>query len=206
MLSEEKNLSEKESLQLITEMIGKAKGSYHSNGTNAIMWGIVIFFCGIFTFLEMQLHFYIGFDIWWLMWVALVPQFVMMLRNKKNKHMVTYEETTRSYVWWAFAASVLMLMFFSYHYQLDHNESLFLMLFGIPTFITGGMFRFKPMIIGGIICCIVFVISVYTNSKINMLFVSVITTIITKIRVNIPGLKIAPFFISFRHHILVTQP
>ena len=70
MSSAEKNLSEKESLQLITEMIGKAKSSYHSNGTDAIMWGIVIFFCSIFNFLEMQFHFDIGFDIWWLMWIA----------------------------------------------------------------------------------------------------------------------------------------
>jgi hypothetical protein len=172
MSSAEKNLTEKESLQLITEMIGKAKSSYHSDGTNAVMWGIVIFSCSIFTFLEIQFHFNIGFDIWWLMWVALVPQFVMMFRNKKNKNMVSYEETTMSYVWWAFAASVLMLMFFSSHYRMEHSESLYLMLFGIPTFITGGMFRFKPMIIGGIICCIVFVISVYTSSKTNMLLMA----------------------------------
>ena len=39
---EENKLSENESLKLITEMIGKAKSSYHSNGTSAIMWGIVI--------------------------------------------------------------------------------------------------------------------------------------------------------------------
>ena len=50
MPATEKNLSEKESLQLITEMIGKAKSSYHSKGSSAIMWGVLIFFCSIFSF------------------------------------------------------------------------------------------------------------------------------------------------------------
>lgn len=137
MLQTEKDLTEKESLQLITEMIGKAKSSYHSNGISAIMWGIVIFFCSIFNFLEMQFHFDIGFDIWWLMWVALIPQFVMVLKNRGEKKFVSYEETTMSFVWWAFGASVLMLMFFNNYYRPLHSESLFLMLFGMPTFITG---------------------------------------------------------------------
>lgn len=168
----EKNLSEKESLQLITEMIGKAKGSYHSNGTSAIMWGIVIFFCSIFSFLEMEFHFNIGFDIWWLMWLALVPQLLMVFRSSKTKNFVTYEETTMSYVWWAFGASVLMLMFFNSHYRPAHSSSLFLMLFGMPTFITGGMFRFKPMIFGGIICWVIFIVSIYTDPQINILLMA----------------------------------
>ena len=168
----ENKLSEKESLQLITEMIGKAKSSYHSNGTSAIMWGIVIFFCSIFNFLEMQFQFSIGFDIWWLMWVALIPQFVMVFKNRNDKKFVSYEETTMSFVWWAFGASVLMLMFFNNYYRPLHSESLFLMLFGMPTFITGGMFRFKPMIIGGMICWILFGISLYTELKINILLMA----------------------------------
>jgi len=85
---------------------------------------------------------------------------------------VSYEETTMGYVWGAFGACVIMLMFFNNYYRPGHSESLFLMLFGIPTFITGGMFRFKPMILGGIICWILFAASLYTNLKINMLFMA----------------------------------
>lgn len=166
------NLTGTESLKLITEMIGKAKSSYHSNGTSAIMWGIVIFFCSIFDFLQMQFHFNVGFDIWWLMFVALIPQFYKPIKYSQRKNFVTYEEKTMSFVWWAFGASVLMLMFFSANFLPAHSESLFLMLFGMPTFITGGMFRFKPMIIGGIICWVLFFISLYTDLKVNLLLMA----------------------------------
>lgn len=168
----EVKLTESESLKLISEMIGKAKGSYHSNGTSAVLWGLVIFFCSIFDFLQMHFNFDIGFNIWWLMFVALVPQFYLMLKNGTKKNFVSYEEKTMSFVWWAFAASVVMLMFFNNYYRPSHSESLFLMLFGMPTFITGGMFRFKPMIIGGITCWILFVISIYTSLKINLLLMA----------------------------------
>ncbi|HQW84752.1 MAG TPA: hypothetical protein PK987_09835 [Ferruginibacter sp.] len=168
----EVKLTESESLQLITEMIGKAKNAYHSNGTSAILWGFIIFFCSIFDFLQMHLKFDIGFNIWWLMFVALAPQFFMMLKNGNKKNFVSYEEKTMSFVWWAFAASVVMLMFFNNFYRPSHSESLFLLLFGIPTFITGGMFRFKPMIIGGIICWSLFFISLYTGLKINLLLMA----------------------------------
>lgn len=168
----EVKLTESESLKLITEMIGKAKGSYHSNGTSAILWGLVIFFCSIFEFFEMQFNFDIGFNIWWLMFVALVPQFYLMLKSSSKKNFESYEEKTMSFVWWAFAASVVMMMFFNSYYRPSHSESLFLMLFGMPTFITGGMFRFKPMIIGGITCWILFVVSIYTSLKINLLLMA----------------------------------
>lgn len=171
MMSEVK-LTENESLKLITEMIGKAKGSYHSNGTSAILWGLVIFFCSIFEFFEMQFNFDIGFNIWWLMFVALVPQFYLMLKSSSKKNFESYEEKTMNFVWWAFAASVVMMMFFNSYYRPSHSESLFLMLFGMPTFITGGMFRFKPMIIGGITCWILFVVSIYTSLKINLLLMA----------------------------------
>ena len=169
---EENKLSENESLMLITEMISKAKSSYHSNGTGAIMWGIIIFFCSLFDFFQMQFKFDIGFDIWWLMFLAFIPQFYMMFKNGKKKNFVSYEETTMSYVWGAFGLSILMLMFFNNYYRPAHSESLFLMLFGIPTFITGGMFRFKPMILGGLICWALFFISLYTDLKINMLLMA----------------------------------
>jgi hypothetical protein len=171
MPTAENKLTETESLKLITEMIGKAKGSYHSKGTSAIMWGIVIFFCSVFQFFQIQFQFDIGFDIWWLMFLALLPQFYMMLKNSK-KNFVSYEEKTMQFVWWAFGATILMLMFFNGFYRPSHSESLFLMLFGLPTFITGGMFRFKPMIIGGMICWVLFGISLYTDLKINLLLMA----------------------------------
>ena len=172
MSSAEKTLSEKESLQLITEMIGKAKNAYHSNGTSAILWGSVIFFCSVFNFIQVQFDLPVDFDIWWLMFLALVPQFIWIFRSKKQKTFVRYEETSLSYVWWAFGAAIVMMMLFNFYYRPSHSISIYLMLFGLPTFITGGMFRFKPMILGAMICWVLFGVSLYCEVKTSLLLMA----------------------------------
>ncbi|TAG14549.1 MAG: hypothetical protein EAZ41_00875 [Sphingobacteriia bacterium] len=41
-MSEDKKLTELESLQLITNMIQKAKGGYHETGIGSLLWGAVV--------------------------------------------------------------------------------------------------------------------------------------------------------------------
>ncbi|GAC1418455.1 MAG: hypothetical protein NVS1B13_04380 [Flavisolibacter sp.] len=63
-MMKEKKLSEQESLQLISEMIQKAKYHFHESVTSAILWGGTIGFCGLVTFSEAYFNWYIGFDLW----------------------------------------------------------------------------------------------------------------------------------------------
>ena len=46
------------------------------------------------------------------------------------------------------------------------------MLFGLPTFITGGILKFKPLIAGGIICWILSIISIFSNNATDMLLMA----------------------------------
>jgi hypothetical protein len=45
-------------------------------------------------------------------------------------------------------------------------------MYGIPTFITGGVFKFKPMIFGGLICWVLAIASMYTDIAVDMLFMA----------------------------------
>ena len=62
----EKILTEKESLELISQMINKAKNSYHDSGIGPILWGSVIALCSLVTFLQIRFDFPLPFDIWYL--------------------------------------------------------------------------------------------------------------------------------------------
>ncbi len=50
----EKQLTEKESLDLIAKMISKAKDSYHDTGIGAIMWGALIAVCSLVKLSEIH--------------------------------------------------------------------------------------------------------------------------------------------------------
>ena len=45
----------------------------------------------------------------------------------------------------------------------------FLVLYGMPAFITGAACKFKPMLWGGLFCWACCIVTVYTNSKIDLM-------------------------------------
>ena len=51
----------------------------------------------------------------------------------------------------------------------EYIAPLFLMLYGLPTFITGAACKFKPMLWGGLFCWACCIITVYTTIKIDLL-------------------------------------
>jgi hypothetical protein len=55
----------------------------------------------------------------------------------------------------------------------EYISPLFLILYGMPTFVTGTACKFKPMLWGGILCWVCCVITVFTNVKIDMLLIAV---------------------------------
>lgn len=165
-------LSEQESLQLIGEMISKAKRSYVSKGIASMVWGTLIIICSLITWAQVQFNFRIGFDIWLLVFVAVIPQIIYSVRESKQKGFIGHDSVTMNFVWTAFGICIFILSFYNGNFGTKHTTTLFMMLYGIPTFITGGVFSFRPMIYGGIVCWVLSVISVFTGFATDMLFMA----------------------------------
>lgn len=51
----------------------------------------------------------------------------------------------------------------------EYISPLFLLLYGMPTFVTGFSMKFRPMIIGGILCWVCCIIAILTTVKIDLL-------------------------------------
>jgi hypothetical protein len=191
----EQHLTQQESLDLISKMINKAKGSYHDTGIGPILWGSVITICALTTWLEYTLNFRLPFDIWLLTLVAIIPQIYISIKEQKNSKVKSYDDQFMDYVWTCFGISIFLLTFINanavaklnpvFQTYIDVNgakpeftygsfiTSFFLLLYGIPTIITGGCRKLKPMLYGGIICWVCCIISVYTNNEWDMLLTAI---------------------------------
>jgi hypothetical protein len=171
-MTEEKQLTEKESLELIASMISKAKNSYIESGIGPLVWGILITFCSLVTYFQIVFHFELAFDIWFISLFALIPQAYFSFRQKKPKTVTSHDESMMNYVWGTFAICIFMLSFYASKTNSSHNTALYMMVYGIPTFITGGIRKFKPMIFGGLICWACSIASYYTGSANGMLLMA----------------------------------
>lgn len=191
MTQQEKQLTEKESLALITQMINKAKDSYHATGMGAMMWGAIIAICSMVKLSEIHFEYRLPFDIYLLTIVAIIPQIFLTIREKKERKVKTYDDAYMDYIWLGFGICIFLLIFITnavfrvwepvaieYRELTGHRSPfrfsefispLFLLLYGLPTFITGAACKFKPMLWGGIFCWVCCLITVFTTIKIDLL-------------------------------------
>lgn len=195
MSSPEKQLTEKESLDLITQMINKAKDACHDTGIAAIMWGALIAVCSLVRLSELHFNYRLPFDIYLLTIVAVIPQVYFSIREKKMRKVRTYDEGFMDSLWLAFGICIgLMIFITSVMYRswgpvageyreltgnaaafrlYEYNAPLFLLLYGMPTFVTGLSMKFRPMLVGGILCWVCCIITVFVTIKIDLILLAV---------------------------------
>ncbi len=203
---EDKVLSHEESLQLINTMINKAKQVYHKTGTGAMLWGAVIAVCSLVKLSELHFDYKLPFDIFMLTLFAIIPQIFITKKEKGNRKVKSYDDIFMDYIWLGFGICIFLLIHVNaavfktwqpvaieYRSLTGHASgfrysefvpSLFLILYGLPTFITGAACKFRPMLWGGIFCWVCSIISVYTNTEADLL----LTALSAIIAWFIPGL------------------
>ncbi len=153
---EEKPLSERESLELITGMISKAKNHYYESGQSALLWGFSNVICFILAYMEQTINgFNFPFSPFFLLIIPGVLQIYFHRKRASTNKTVTYNDEAHFYVWVAFGISVIILTIVGGIADIGYIVlPLLLLLFAIPTFISGCIKKFKPLIIGGIVCWI----------------------------------------------------
>lgn len=193
----EKKLSEEESLELIQKMINKAKGSYYDTGIGPILWGVVISICSLTTYAQIHFKFELPFDVWLLTLIAIIPQIFISISEGRKRKVLKYEDNAIMYIWTTFAFSIFLLIHININISQSLNPviteydklkttnspqafsydtyvpSLFLLLYGIPSILTGAIMQFRAMFYGGFVCWLCCIISVYTPLSTDMLLMAI---------------------------------
>lgn len=202
-MAKESTFSEQESLQLIAEMIKKAKGSYHDTGIGSLLWGAVVAIASGVNFLQREYDFKLGFDIWWLVLAAIIPQVYLSIREKKIKKAKQYDDDLIDSVWLVFGISIFAMGFYQNivpvqtekliaqegwtmmkHYADGRPDevirpftpslySVYILLYAFPTMVTGMVKKFTPMKIGAIVTYGLFILSLFAESRYDMLLGSI---------------------------------
>ncbi|HJV19072.1 MAG TPA: hypothetical protein VJ552_04265 [Sediminibacterium sp.] len=165
-------LSARESLQLIESMIHKAQNRINENGTLYLLWGWVVFICSLghylmikFAWIKQPAY------IWALTWLVIIYQIIYISRKEKTEKVKTYTDEMIGYVWMAFGICMGIVTFIMYQLGTwGMLYSLILLFYGIPTFLSGAIMRFRPLIIGGICCWGLSMLSVFVQSVEIILF------------------------------------
>jgi len=150
METEEKMMTGEESLKIITDMINKTKVNIRQGSFHLLFWGWLILICSLSEYL---LYKFTDFTHPWYVWFFVIPGvFVSMIygfvTGRKAK-MHTYADNLYLWTWMGFLASSIVL-FMIVSEDMRNVPPFILMLAAMPTFISGFIIRFRPLIIGGI--------------------------------------------------------
>jgi hypothetical protein len=150
MENDEKMMTGEESLKIITEMINRTKVNIRQGSFHLLFWGWLITVCSLSEWLITNLTHYAHP---YYVWILVIPgAFVSMIYGAvtgRKAKVHTYADKLYMWTWigFLFAAIVLFIV------QSDRMENVtpyILLLAGFPTFLSGFIVKFKPLIAGGI--------------------------------------------------------
>lgn len=172
-------INEQESFALIQSMISKAKNNYSESGTLYIVWGFAVLICSLTHFVLAYFFDYANaYYIWFATWGVLAYQ-VYYLSNKKKKAKVrTYTDEIIGYVWLCFIACFFIMIFIlMYTRNFDIILTAILVMYGIPSFLSGAILKIDLLMVGGVVCWVLAILSLFVPVEFHLLFISAAITI-----------------------------
>jgi hypothetical protein len=146
----EKMMTGEESLKIITEMINKTKVNIRHGSFHLLFWGWLLILCSLGDWLLVKFtdyphHYYV--------WFLVVPgAFVSMIYgfvNGRKAKVQTYADGLYMWTWIGFLITAVVL-FIVQSDNMQYITPFILLLAGFPTFLTGFIIKFKPLVFGGI--------------------------------------------------------
>jgi len=157
--STSESFDEKQSLQVIREMIQVSQQKLRNDGILLIVWGyaaslpaLIKFFKEV-LFLPNRVMYFLKFVDPVLPLLALIFTVIYVL--KQRKHVTTYIGVSLRYVWISLfgcmVLSNLILHNVTHEVNFTLQHPLFMVLTAFAILVTGVLFRYKPIIFGGIL-------------------------------------------------------
>lgn len=137
------------SIEIIERMLAESKKSLYNNSFYFLLWGVLLIPAGIAEFLLQ------GTPYFWVSWpiVGVLGGIISMIygiRQGGKVGMPTAADRITMFTWGAFGFSLFFVLAFSaINKMLPHT--LILLVAGSATFISGGISKFAPFILGGVV-------------------------------------------------------
>lgn len=144
------NLTPQQSLDMITALINQAQGKMRKNSFYFLLWGWTVALAnfgmyGLMRFTDYA-HPYI-------VWTLTIPAWIITMiygsRQDKQAAVSTHLDKINMWLWICYGITILPVVFFMSKINYNLNP-IILTITAVPTFLTGIMLRFRPLLYGGI--------------------------------------------------------
>jgi len=149
----EAQLNEKQSLEIITNMIRKTRHRLSESAFDYLMWGWLVFIAAVLQFILLKIP---GLEAYaWYTWPVFmtgggIASGIYNSRKAKEKGHETHIDYMMKYIWGGFIVLMFILLLHAPKIGWTGTQTLIMAMYGLGTFISGALLRFRPMIFGSI--------------------------------------------------------
>ena len=159
---EAKNLNEKESLELISQMIRNSRLKLEDgNGIPFLIWGYTTFFVSLLVFLLVNTTGDYHYFWFWFLIPVIGSTGMFISRKSIVKHARNFIDRVIGNIWFVTGIAAFLISFCAIYFQIPILTTMFLIM-GMGTALTGLVIKFRPLIISGFIgmasCIVPFII------------------------------------------------
>jgi hypothetical protein len=171
-MENEKTMTEQESLAVIKEMIERSRTNFKEQSFYYLMWGWLV----VGAVLVEALLFNQGLSYHYIVWPIMgfaggITSGIYGRMQGKKAGRSTHIDRAMGYVWIGFIMYLFIVLLLSATGKFGNategwNTSFLLImgLYGLGTFISGGILKFKPLVIGGIASFVLVALTVFIPS------------------------------------------
>lgn len=148
---EKENLSAQESLDIITSMIRQVKGNISDNSFYFLLWGWTIVIANLGVFIMIRFTDVEKPEI--IFSITIVSAIISMIygaRQSRRAQSKTLLDSVNMWIWIGYGITVFTIVAFGSKTNWQINPIVITMA-SVPTFVTGIMLRFRPLMAGGIL-------------------------------------------------------
>lgn len=147
---DKQDLSAQQSLELIARMIQQTQGKMQRSSFYFLLWGWIITIANLGMYATLAFTNYDDYAPFW--WLLPLPAWIVTMiysnRQERNATAATHLDRINMWLWIITGIAILPIVVFGYKINYQINP-LVLTLVSIPTFVSGVILRFRPLLVGG---------------------------------------------------------
>lgn len=158
-------------LSLIQEMIQQTRTRISEGSIFYLIWGWLVVAAAAINYYLLS---YTEFEHHWIAWPILMTlggliSGIIGYRKDKQSGVKTYVDRALNYLWAGFTFSLILILLMMIEFGAQTVYPIVIILYGLGTFVSGGILKFKALIWGGVFSWAIGSVAVYADFQNQLL-------------------------------------
>jgi hypothetical protein len=154
-------MNESQVMEVFRGMVLDSRARLRENSFYYLMWGWVVVICCLVEWGLMQA----GVTWHWAVWPVAMPiagavSMVRGIRQGQREQHTTALDRMMGYLWGGWGALLLLVLLGAPRMGWDLAYGILMAMYGLGTFVSGGMLGFKPLVYGGIAAWVIALVAI----------------------------------------------